>query len=382
MSAPLGRARSISINAFSSDGIQRALSASPSASSPKRLCHLASTLVRSGQTVEPKREITKRLGGWGWTLLVLLALAELGFHLRIRAAVPLPQDWEDASTSIRAGFQPGDRIVASPPFLDPLLRHHLGDLLTLRTASRDDFAGAKRLWELSLPGRSSRDEAPELTESFGRLRLRRWPLRSERVVYDFVERLGESRVQLDLPALAGAAPAAAVATDGGEARAAVDCPWTRGAGRNPGGLGRGPMEPAERFVCDLDRPWLWVGATVMEDLGIEPRRCVWQHPAGREPVRVTYEAVPMGQRLVVHAGLFYLNERERFEAPVQLRIWIDDVLAAEISHEDGDGWARYELDTSDRLGDRAEVRFEASAEQPYARSLCWAASSRVALAGP
>ena len=68
-----------------------------------------------------------------------------------------------------------------------------------------------------------------------------------RGLYDFVENVDQARVEL-------------VVADGPRT-----CPWMK-ARPARGGLERGPMTPSERFVCDPRRPWLWVGATVLQDL--------------------------------------------------------------------------------------------------------------------
>ena len=140
------------------------------------------------------------------------------------------------------------------------------------------------------------------------------------------------------------------------------------------------MTPPERFVCDPRRPWLWVGATVLADLELQPRRCIWQHPAGTEPVRVTFPDAPLGERLVIHGGIDYNNERRRTYSPVTLRVWIEDRLAGELVHHDGDGWSSIGIDTSELDLERATVRFETSTTDPRARArfFCWAASTRAA----
>ena len=125
------------------------------------------------------------------------------------------------------------------------------------------------MWELSIRGATTRDEAPDLEEDFDGVQVRMWPVSTERVLYDFVENVEQARVELC------------------RATASATCPWMS-ARPSRGGLEHGPMTPTERFVCDPRRPWLWVGATVLQDLELQPRRCVWQHPAGADPVRVTF----------------------------------------------------------------------------------------------
>jgi hypothetical protein len=296
------------------------------------------------------------LAAWVWVLIVGLAAFELVAHPLIRAAIPSDESWEAASAFVRARYESTDRIVAAPSWADPIVRSHLGDLLSLRMAAPGDLAGIDRIWEVGIRGATTRDEPPALDEDFDGVRVRMWPVSTDRVLYDFVESIADARVVLV-----------------GESGAEV-CPWTR-ARPTRGGLGHGPMTPSERFVCDPRRPWIWVGPTVLQDLELQPRRCIWQHPAGTEPVRVTFPDAPLGERLVIRGGIDYNHERRRVHSPVTLRVWIDNRLVGELVHRDGDGWSGIDVDTS-RLGlDRAEVRFETTANDPTARLFCWSAST-------
>ena len=297
------------------------------------------------------------LAAWVWVLIAGLAVFELVAHPLIRAAIPTDDSWEAASAFVRARYQATDRIVAAPSWAAPIVRSHLGDLLSLRMAAPADLAGIERVWELGIRGVTTRDEPPDLEEDFDGVRVRMWLVSTDRVLYDFVENVDQARVEL-------------VVADGPRA-----CPWMK-ARPARGGLERGPMTPTQRFVCDPQRPWLWVGATVLQDLELQPRRCIWQHPAGADPVRVTFPDALLGVRLVVHGGIDYQSERRRVHGPVNLRVWIDDQLAGELVHHDGDGWSGIDIDTSELGLDRAEVRFETTAEDPSARLFCWSASTR------
>jgi hypothetical protein len=223
-------------------------------------------------------------------------------------------------------------------------------------AAPSELVGIDRVWELSIRGASTRDESPALEEDFDGVRVRMWPVSTDHVLYDFVENVEHAEVEI-------------VAGDRSKA-----CPWLR-ASPSRAGLGRGPMTPEERFVCDPRRPWLWVGATVMQDLELRPRRCVWQHPAGTEPVRATFPDALLGERLVIRGGIDYNSERRRAHGPVTLRVWIDDRLVGELVHHDGDGWSGIDVDTSELGLERATVRFETTAKDPTARLFCWSAST-------
>ncbi|UCH28827.1 MAG: hypothetical protein JSV06_11185 [Myxococcales bacterium] len=299
------------------------------------------------------------LAAWVWVLIAALAAFELVAHPLILAAIPSDESWEEASAFVRARFGPSDVLVAAPAWADPIVRYELGDLTSLRMAAPVNLAGVGRVWELAIRGATTRDDPPLLEEDFGGVRVRMWPMDSPALLYDFVEEIEHADVELVVD---------------GERRA---CPWTQ-ARPDRGGLGRGPMMPTERFICDPRRPWLWVGATVLADLDLRPRRCIWQHPAGTAPVRVTFSDVPVGERLVVHAGVDYGVERRRAHAPVTLAVWIDAELAGELVHHDGDGWSRLEIDTSGHGAQRATVRFETTAPDPAARLFCYSASAQTA----
>ena len=297
------------------------------------------------------------LGAWAWVFIVALVAFELLAHALIERAIPSDESWERASAFVRAELQTSDIVVAAPPWIDPIVRHELGDLISLRRAAPADLGGVDRIWELATRGATTRSETPALERDFDGVVVRMWPIDTPEVLYDFVEQVAAASVDL--------------VTDGD----AHPCPWTRAA-PDRGGLERGPMRPSERFVCDPRRPWLWVGPTVLADLELRPRRCIWQHPAGIEPVRTTFSEVPMGQSLVLHAGVDYQVARHRAHSPVTLSVWIDGELAGELLHRDGDGWSTLEIDTSARAGQHATVRFETTAVDPTARLFCYAASTQ------
>jgi hypothetical protein len=78
---------------------------------------------------------------------------------------------------------------------------------------------------------------------------------------------------------------------------------------------------------------------------------------------------------VIRGGIDYNSERRRAHGPVTLRVWIDDRLAGELVHHDGDGWSGIDVDTSELGLERATVRFETTAKDPTARLFCWSAST-------
>lgn len=309
--------------------------------------------LRVPLAVEPTRF---RAGAVG-LLVFAIAVIEIIGHFVVRSRVVPEADWRAAATFVRAERREGDRVVVAPAWADPVLRVHFRDLISLRDAAAPDLDRYTRLWVVSIRGHRSPLEPrrePHLDRSFGAVRVRRFGLGPSRTLYDFVDHLAEAEVALER-----------------EGRS-EPCRYQRRAPVGPGGLAAGPMWPAERFQCDASRPWLWVGETVLTDLELEPRRCIWQHPAGKEPIRTTFRDVPLGDRLVVHGGIHYYQERDLGRAPVRLVIRVDGEPIGEMIHRDGDGWKRIEARTPARA--HGEVTFEVTANDPHLRTFCWSAT--------
>lgn len=298
-----------------------------------------------------------------WLALLVVAAIEVVGHFVIQSRVVPASDWDAAATHVRAEWQEGDAVTVAPRWADPLLREAMGDALDLGGAGRADLGPYRRLWALTIRGHAP-DEAPDAppdeTRTFGRVQVARWTLPGEeRVLYDLVEHVGEAEVAL---------------LEGGEERA---CRVVRSARPTGGGLGQGPITPAERHVCDPARPWLWVGATVEEDLDMRPRRCVWQHPPGAEPVRARFRDVPLGDAIVLHAGLWWEHERTMEGGPVDVVVRVDGREVGRLVHRDGDGWKGAEIAVPQVLrGGQGTIDVEVSAPSPHLRTLCWAASTR------
>jgi len=299
----------------------------------------------------------RRLGLAWVSLVVVTALLEVGIDFWIRARVPTEDAWREAAAFVRREFEPSDRLVAAPHWVEPIVRHHLGGLLSLSTASEREASGDGRIWEVSIRGAGGRARSPNVDEAFGGVRVRAWPIEGDEILFDFVEEIAQAEVQ--------------VVVDG----ARRPCPWRAGRVRG-GGLGWGPLPGRHRFRCDPSRPWLWVGATVMADLSLRPRRCIWHHPAGAEPVRVTFSDVPLGDTLSVGGGLDYNNDRTAGGAPVRLRIFVEDEVVGDLRHHARTGWSTLEIDTARFSGTRREVRFETTSPVPHGRTFCWSATTR------
>ncbi len=118
----------------------------------------------------------------------------------------------------------------------------------------------------------------------------------------------------------------------------------------------------------------------MEDLSLTPRRCIWQHPSGPEPVTLSFPNVHLGTHVTFSGGLFFYHERKGTGAPVTMRVLVDGQEIGRMVHEDGEGFEEVEFDTrAGRPADapaRGTLRVEVTTPKPYHRSFCWAGSIR------
>lgn len=297
-----------------------------------------------------------------WPLLLLgVAATEVLAHAVARSRVPAESDYAHVAVRIGRELAADDAIVTAPAWAEPLLRSHLAEGHGLRAWGASDLAAFRRLWVVSIRGYEPAPELrvpavrPAVDELYGAVRLRRYELGEPSVRYDFVDQLRGATVSI------------------GEGPRARPCPWGAAPGI-PGGLGGGPMPPRERFLCDGRGPW--VGETVVETLDLEPRRCVYQHPARGEPIDVRFAGVPAGARLVVYTGLDYHDERDGVGDPYTLSIRLDGKQLGTIEHRDGDGWARNEIPLPAGHGSLSNVTFRVSSDARQRRSVCWAATIR------
>lgn len=296
-----------------------------------------------------------------WVLLSSFPLIEVGAHVYTRSQVASRADYAAAATFIRPQLQARDLVTSAPQWADPLLREALGDRIDLAMAGRSDSAAYERLWSISqrgaTPPEASSAEAsrPVLERSFGPLRVQRWELGKSPVLYHFSDHLAQAQV--------------AVRQDGRERI----CRLRRHAPSPGGGLGVGVVPPRDRTSCEGAADSSWVGAVVLEDLELRPRRCVFQPVASPAPLRVTFEDVPLGDRLVFYGGLYYEDERMREGAPIRVTIAIDGTSVASMTHRDGDGWKRLVVPTS---GGTGKVAIEVTSSDAHKRRFCWDATTR------
>lgn len=277
--------------------------------------------------------------------------------------MPTIEQWRDAAAHVRANRRERDAIKVAPAWADPILRWVLGDRISLADAGASDLDAYQRLWTLAIRGARPADaprREPDFSRRYGRVELLRWDLGQSEVLYDLVKEVKSAEVTM-------------VRRGSREV-----CPLLSLLPASGGGLGQGVLPPRELFACDSPRPWLWVAPVVMENMSLEPRYCVWQHPAGKEPIRVSYRDVPLGEWMRFYGGLYYEHERDLKGGPVKAVIRIDGKQIAEMIHRDGDGWKALSAPTRESTDPRkrGEITIEVTAPRPHERSFCWAASVR------
>jgi hypothetical protein len=296
-------------------------------------------------------------------VVMTLAITEATAHFIEVSRVPSHHDWTSAIERVRAEWQDGDTLTVAPRWADPLLRWSAGDLLDASASGASDLDAYRRLWSLSIRGHrpdAAPPDAPELALMFGHVRLERWTLPPPRVTYDFTAHAGDARV---------------TRVHGGTE---TECRVVASLGDSGAGLSAGPQAPAGRRVCGGGgEPWLWVGATTTEDLELRPRRCVYQHPQGDDPIVSNFDDVPLGDSIVLYGGLWWEHERSLDGGTVTMVIRVDGEEIGRGVHHDGDGWSRMEAAVPEaRRGSRGSVSFAVTTESAYHRTYCWAGTMR------
>ncbi len=264
-------------------------------------------------------------------MLALLALLLVAVSLWAalatgKAARSVPDDaaWQRASQLVRAAYRPGDLVLFAPPWIDPVGRLHLGDLISLDDAARMDAARFARVWVLSIRGADSPEvagEAPALEHDAagpGGVLVRRYD-RTPAVVLDDAAR----------------------------------------------------AFPRARAEGQLARP----PELVLAEVGFAPRRCVQLVPVAGGAASLTFPQFLLGGELVGYVGLADIFTRRDVREAGQLELLIDGQKVATATAGIDDGWVRFAARTAPGA---AEVKVIARAPSPRAhqRLICFAMESR------
>jgi hypothetical protein len=285
--------------------------------------------------------------------IVLLAAVETVVALVAPLTAPTTADWRAAEATVRAGFRPGDLIVAAPPWSDQVMRSHLGDLVPLDVIGRMDAARFGRIWEISQRG----GRAPETRgarvaaqSDHGAVRVRRYERRAATPTFDFVASWSGARMTR--------------AFGGGEP---TPCPLAGDRFACPGGteIGWSSAQPRTLEIDFALRRALYLAAASAPS-------------SARATAAVEYPSVPLGRELAVGAGLHnaWWREVPGADGVVTVRVLVSGNEVGRVVCNNRSGWTVARLDTSPFAGKTVPVRFEIASDRPYGRHVGLAAEAR------
>jgi uncharacterized Zn-binding protein involved in type VI secretion len=284
-----------------------------------------------------------RLGLYAVGAVVALALIETAVAVIAPLRAPTDANWAAAERDVRAGFQPGDLIVAAPAWADPVMRMHLGDLIPLATAGRMDGARYGRVWEIDQRGARApegRDGRVVAETRHGALTVRRVERIGAAVSYDFLARWNDAHVSR-------------VDASG----AVMPCPFQ-----------------GDRFQCP-QIGFNYVKRQIVE-VDTTLRQALLAQPVDGARVVVEFPAVRLGREIAVATGLSNVWMRKAAAGTVDLTVAIDGQPALRVTTSNRNGWLISHVDTAARAGQTAAVRFEVTSPAAYARYFAFAAEAR------
>jgi hypothetical protein len=258
--------------------------------------------------------------------------------------------------------QADDLVIVAPPWAEPLARRALGDqVMPLSAIGRPDLSGYGTALEVSVLGQRDpelsgwRELSRETRAGFVIRKLENPAPQPAGI--DFVEALSPDRAEVWMP---------------GPRR----CQWRPNAPVVAGGLGGHPTFPRQRFQC-RGGSFFNVGVTVIADQDFRPRRCLWAHPPRQGELVIRYRDVALGDVIVGHGGLYWVVERERRGAPIELAVRVNGDELGRTTHVDGEGWSAFEFQLGDHAGATgAKVDFAISASDHRHRHFCFEARTR------
>ena len=261
-------------------------------------------------------------------------------------------------------YQAGDLVAVAPGWGEPLARQALGEaIMPVSMVARADDGDFQRAIQISFLGRH-RDELsswPEIhRESFGSFELSiRKNLHFEPIRYQFVDHVESKSL------------AVSVSRNGIEQA----CPYSESALMSAGGLGGDPTSPKIRFSCP-GGGFHWVGVTIIDDELFRPRRCIWAPPNSIGPVILRFSQVPLGRRLVGHAGAPWLMVRDGVGPPITLAVASSHGTLGTVAAKDTDGWVRFELNTESLQNTDGEVQLTIIGTARKEQRFCFTLESR------
>lgn len=281
---------------------------------------------------------------------VLLALVfSFVFWIRLPGRLPTEQDYLAVQHQLVGNAHPGDGMATLPFWAEriKLFAHGLPVVALPHLADEEDAERYGRLWVVAQPDLPRSDAADELgaldrrlarvqgPTRFGPLSLSLYEPRAGRAPsYDFLAHLADGQVSVG-----GDDPVACEASGGG-----FQCP---------------------RGGWNYVRPeW--------HEFDFLPRRCLWAHPVGPEPLRLAWSQVPLHGGLRGGFGLVGQAAEIANAAPVDVAVLVDGGEVARLSLMPGDpGWHGFDLGLPGLAAGAHDVEFDVSAVNPAMRHFCF-----------
>lgn len=287
-----------------------------------------------------RNALKKHLPGVVAAAVLVLALLETAQALVSPFRAPSDDDWQRAAAAVRGGFKTGDLIVAAPDWADPVMRRHLGSLVTVAMAARLDDAAYGRVWELTQKGAGTQTRGQEtFRERFGNLTLRRIERTPVEIKFDFVQLWQQARVMRD------------------SAAGIVPCALT-----------------ADRFSCPDSAEHFVKPALLEFDFGM--RMALFAPPVSGAAVVMQYDDVPLGRTLTVGAGLHHVWLRKAGQGEVTIEVFVAGQSVGRLTVDNRSAWQPKHFDTGAFAGQRQIVRFVITSPDPSSRHFGFAAEAR------
>lgn len=268
----------------------------------------------------------RELRGQRLLAALALAIAALAGWAAWRTATagadePSQAQWRRLAERVRAAHRAGDLVTFAPPWLDPIGRMHLGELLSLDDLGRADAARYPRVWVVSVRGADSPEVAGEVaaeTWREGELTARRYDRTAAMILDDTLRSLPNARPS-------------------GEAV-------------------RGPE-------------------LVLAEIGFTPRRCIQVVPRAGGEARLAFPSFTLGRELWVFGGLADIFTRRDVREPGELEVWLGGRRAGALRLGIDEGWRSLRLATEPGT---TELVVVARAPSPRARDrqVCFTVESR------
>ncbi|GAB4296463.1 MAG: hypothetical protein Kow0090_11560 [Myxococcota bacterium] len=283
--------------------------------------------------------------------LIVAALAVL-MYIRDYRTKPDINDWAVLDGELRNNVNKETDIIAVVPFWAERGLEFFGDLSPhfVHDISTWDLDSVKRVhlvWvfakDKELFERLEKDFEPRQEKKIGKITYDLLERRGEpaKVVYDFYERFTES------------------------AGYVIDAKGERQECRKRSDEG---LQCGEKRWMEIERRWAQVNN--------DPHRCIWAHPQSEKAVYVSWENIPNGQRLTVHAGLTSQAVRKG-GAPVKIDVEIDELEMGGMEIPNEDGWFRLDIGVPGTPSEQSHrVVFKITAPHDGMRHFCFDALLR------